>query len=838
MIHTKKNIVFSSAFLVFQVVFSQSWELTLVAQDVDSNGSSDYLRIGACEGCRDGFHFGEDEYDLPNAGNSYTDIQIFNQAWLGMEDENNVTCNNPNFYVDKREIKGPEFLDVWDISGNWYGSPDIVSLELSWSIDNMIDDIDIFLHIGNDEPINMKSESSTIIQSDALLTSFEFETLSDIVNIQILSGGCASTGTTTYYFDNDGDGLGSTNSGQYCEGFEPIGWVSNNLDSDDLIFCESNEIDRCNVCDGMNDCVDCNNVAWGEAFYDSCGVCSGGDTNHVPDIDIDCNGVCFGNAFIDNCEICSGGDTNYLPDSDIDCNGICFGNSTLDDCEVCGGTNETCLDSIFGNGPDEFYAFIGSEQIELSWNQLNYSSESPSYIVGFNIYNQNFDGSMNFIDTTTDEFYITSDYIEGIFCAAAYDQFNNESTYSCAEATAKITMNFTLLHEANLISFIGIPEDSAISTIFSPLVGNAQSLIGQSIATSYNQSLGWLGALTNISPTMGYWLKLSNPPIESFIVDAYPTDPNQTYQLLEGSNIISYVGIDGMPVGEAIPDEYEERFMQDGVCQSCGLIGESEATILHPSLGWLGSLDSLFHLNGYWAIVDQDMDFNWEIPNNQELNRNFINKKIKKPTPNGLEYCQSTQQAFYFVENIDINGEDLNDQDWLIAFNNNVIVGSKQWNGLYTDIPVMGADGFDDTFGYMENGGIPKFKLFKESTGEFIELFSNDVSPWKNNSLTFINLSDNNTLGMTKPTKSSINNAYPNPFNPLTTIKYTLEKNSVIDIEIHDINGKKVELLFSGIMNKGTHEITWDAKAFSSGMYFLKLNDQDLIYTYKLILLK
>ena len=44
--------------------------------------------------------------------------------------------------------------------------------------------------------------------------------------------------------------------------------------------------------------------------------------------------------------------------SDKDCNGICFGNSTLDDCEVCGGTNETCLDSIFGNGPDEFYAFI------------------------------------------------------------------------------------------------------------------------------------------------------------------------------------------------------------------------------------------------------------------------------------------------------------------------------------------------------------------------------------------------------------------------------------------------------------------------------------------------
>ena len=272
-------------------------------------------------------------------------------------------------------------------------------------------------------------------------------------------------------------------------------------------------------------------------------------------------------------------------------------------------------------------------------------------------------------------------------------------------ASPLITMDFELLHEANLISFMGIPQDSTVSSIFEPLIGNAQSLIGQSIASSYNETLGWIGALTTVSPTMGYWLKLNHPPVESFIVEAYPTNPHQVYNLKEGANIISYVGIDEMPVGDAIPDQYEERFMQDAICESCGIIGESEATILHPSLGWLGSLNTLYNLNGYWVIVDEDLDFNWHIPEDQELIRQTsISSFVKRPVPFEFQYAQSTQQAFYFVEEISIDDNELNTDDWLIAYSNNTVVGAKQWSGLFTDIPVMGMDGYDDTFGYIETG--------------------------------------------------------------------------------------------------------------------------------------
>ncbi len=63
-------------------------------------------------------------------------------------------------------------------------------------------------------------------------------------------GGCASSGLSTFYLDNDGDGFGSQASSEFCAGFQPMEWVNNNDDLDDSVFCESNNFDTCWVCDG------------------------------------------------------------------------------------------------------------------------------------------------------------------------------------------------------------------------------------------------------------------------------------------------------------------------------------------------------------------------------------------------------------------------------------------------------------------------------------------------------------------------------------------------------------------------------------------------------------
>ena len=303
----KKNTLLTSMFLL-QFIFAQAWELTITAQDSTAEGSEDYIRIGSCESCHDEFHFGEDEYDLPNGGNIYTDIQLFNFDWLGDQDDNGVTCNNPSFYVDKRAIHGPEFLSEWRISGYTYSLPENTSIQLSWTIDNEFDDIDIFLFIG-DMPYDMKSQSSLFIDSDELYTDFDIDTYTETVNVKILAGGCASTGTTAYYFDGDDDGWGTGQSESHCAGFEPEGWVPNNSDLNDQLFCESNEIDQCDVCDGGNaddlgcGCFEpapsgCDNTCNSILENDDCGVCDGGNA------DMDDCGICFGdNTDMDDCDV-------------------------------------------------------------------------------------------------------------------------------------------------------------------------------------------------------------------------------------------------------------------------------------------------------------------------------------------------------------------------------------------------------------------------------------------------------------------------------------------------------------------------------------------------------
>ena len=85
--------------------------------------------------------------------------------------------------------------------------------------------------------------------------------------------------------------------------------------------------------------------------------------------------------------------------------------------------------------------------------------------------------------------------------------------------------------------------------------------------------------------------------------------------------------------------------------------------------------------------------------------------------PVEFEYNQSTEQAFYFVINANIDGIPIEEGDWLAAFNGDICVGARQWKGEYTDIPVMGDDGEEYSAGYMLPGNYPTFRIYDVSTG-------------------------------------------------------------------------------------------------------------------------
>ena len=66
--------------------------------------------------------------------------------------------------------------------------------------------------------------------------------------------------------------------------------------------------------------------------------------------------------------------------------------------------------------------------------------------------------------------------------------------------------------------------------------------------------------------------------------------------------------------------------------------------------------------------------------------------------------------------------------------------------------------------------------------------------------------------------------AYPNPFNPSTTISYTLNNSDWVKINIIDINGRIVDRLVHTYQSVGEHQLQWNASQFSSGIYFVSMN--------------
>jgi hypothetical protein len=84
---------------------------------------------------------------------------------------------------------------------------------------------------------------------------------------------------------------------------------------------------------------------------------------------------------------------------------------------------------------------------------------------------------------------------------------------------------------------------------------------------------------------------------------------------------------------------------------------------------------------------------------------------------------------------------------------------------------------------------------------------------------------------------------YPNPFNPVTFVNFSLAKEAAVSVDVYNIKGQKVKTLVNDIMSAGIHKIEWNGKDDSgknvaSGIYFSKMRSGRYTSTKKMILMK
>ena len=80
--------------------------------------------------------------------------------------------------------------------------------------------------------------------------------------------------------------------------------------------------------------------------------------------------------------------------------------------------------------------------------------------------------------------------------------------------------------------------------------------------------------------------------------------------------------------------------------------------------------------------------------------------------------------------------------------------------------------------------------------------------------------------------------AYPNPFNPRTTIAYQLPKAEFVNITVYDITGRQVAFLLDDHKAAGRYRLDWEPQRLTSGVYLVRIQAGHFVSVQKCMMMK
>ncbi|MDO9576773.1 MAG: FlgD immunoglobulin-like domain containing protein [Candidatus Cloacimonadales bacterium] len=307
--------------------------------------------------------------------------------------------------------------------------------------------------------------------------------------------------------------------------------------------------------------------------------------------------------------------------------------------------------------------------------------------------------------------------------------------------------------------------------------------------------------------------------------DRDPSDPHQDYT--------DYIDMNYNPPGLIVADH---SLMDDD--PNCISIGETESRYEEAGLlEYEGDTEAALSL--YESILTDQLEEEKSFWKNS-IDRVFSLSLKLNENLNGLILFYDT-----FISNIP-NFVPIEEKDELISFVKNyqkkVQIEIKNYQEA-ADIVVERIDNptspVDSLFAVMEleniyylatleNGRSNVFTTYQQHEPEDCR----QLQIWHDEHWQQINellgIEDENE-NITIPVKPELYNNYPNPFNPETTISFSIPEDSKVGITIYNIKGQKVKTLVSEDLEKGIHKVIWDSKdssgkSVSSGVYFYKLD--------------
>ncbi|MFH5883379.1 T9SS type A sorting domain-containing protein [Halalkalibaculum sp. DA3122] len=88
------------------------------------------------------------------------------------------------------------------------------------------------------------------------------------------------------------------------------------------------------------------------------------------------------------------------------------------------------------------------------------------------------------------------------------------------------------------------------------------------------------------------------------------------------------------------------------------------------------------------------------------------------------------------------------------------------------------------------------------------------------------------------PSKIEVSPNYPNPFNPATTLSFTLPRQNMVSLKVYDVIGRNIATLIEEVRPAGVYQVRFDASGQSSGVYFAVFEIGNRRIVQKMMLIK
>lgn len=128
---------------------------------------------------------------------------------------------------------------------------------------------------------------------------------------------------------------------------------------------------------------------------------------------------------------------------------------------------------------------------------------------------------------------------------------------------------------------------------------------------------------------------------------------------------------------------------------------------------------------------------------------------------------------------------------------------------------------------------------FHAHNGSYFHASSTEISSRiiynKNNKKAIIANIESST---SQPITNELTQNFPNPFNPITNIRYSVKDAGLVIIKVFNDLGQEVSTLVNDIKQPGTYEVNFNASTLPSGIYFYRMQSGNFVSTKKLVLLK